>query len=363
MDTSDPDIHFDEKGICDHCRRYDRLKAERPFYSPEGFERIIEKIRKRGKSCSYDCAAGISGGTDSSYMLHKLKDSGLRVLAVHYDSGWNSEEAIHNVKTLTEKMKIDLYRFAVDFEEFRALQVAYLKAGVVDLDVPTDHALHGGLYKAAADNNVPFILTGHNMETEIVMPRSWVADKLDSRNVLDIYRKFGNGPELKTFPLQTMWTKFRNYNLRRIEMIFILNYLKYNKQEAGEELKNRYGWEPVRVKHGESIWTRFYQCHILPTRFNIDKRRAHFSNLILSGVMKRDDALAELEQVIYKDKFDEDKKLVLERYRITENEFEMYMKAPVHKHSDFETEKKLKELYSGIRNLLPRGVLNASTRH
>lgn len=363
MDTSDPDIQFDSTGICSHCKEYEKLKKNRLIKLQTNFDDLVVKIKKRGKSHPYDCAAGISGGTDSSYMLHQLKNSGLRVLAVHYDSGWNTEEAVHNVKALTEKMGIDLYRFSVDWEEFKALQIAYLKAGVIDLDVPTDHALHGGLYKAAADNNVPFILTGHNMETECVMPQSWVTDKLDSSNLMDIYKQYGSGLKLKTFPLQTLFTKFSNYNIRKIEMIFVLNFVKYNKKEAGEMLKKLYGWEPVRVKHGESIWTRFFQCHILPNRFGVDKRRAHFSNLILSNVMSRDEALGELTLPIYKDNFEQDKQMILNRYEITESDFEKYMTQEIKQHSDFKTEKGLKNAYAKIRNILPNGMLNISTRH
>ena len=364
MDTSDPDIQFDSNGVCNYCSYYRILKKDRKIYDISNFDNLIFKIKKRGKSHPYDCVAGISGGTDSSYMLHTLKSLGLRVLAVHYDSGWNTEEAVYNVKVLTEKMGIDLYRFSVDWEEFKSIQIAYLKAGVIDLDVPTDHCLHGSLYKAAADKNVPFILTGHNLETECIMPPSWVADKLDSSNLLDIYHQYGNGTPLKTFPLQTLSTKFCNYNIRKIEMIFMLNYLKYNKQDAAELLKKEYGWEPVRVKHGESIWTRFYQCYILPKRFGVDKRRAHFSNQILSDVITREEALNELKMPAYKDDFETDKEVILRRYEITETEFEKFMTQPIRKHSEFKTEKAIKDIYAKVRKLIPfNSLLNISTRH
>jgi N-acetyl sugar amidotransferase len=364
MDTSDPDIQFDDNGICNHCNHYENLKKNRISQVTENLNELIQRIKKRGRGYNYDCVAGISGGTDSSYMLHQLKNSGLRVLAVHYDSGWNSEEAVNNIKVLTEKMGLDLYKFSVDWEEFRALQIAYLKAGVIDLDVPTDHALHGGLYKAAADNNVPFIFTGHNMATECVMPPSWVTDKLDSSNLLDIYQQFGNGVKLKTFPLQTLGTKFYNYNILKIEMIFMLNYIPYNKREAAEILQKKYNWAPVRVKHGESIWTRFFQCYILPQRFGVDKRRAHFSNLILSDVMTREEALAELQLPVYKDNFASDKTTILSRYGISETEFDKFMTQPVRQHSNFKTEKMIKNVYAKVKNILPfKGVLNTSTRH
>jgi N-acetyl sugar amidotransferase len=361
MDTSDPDIQFDEENTCNHCSSYDALRNNRYKRSNSKFEAIIERIKKRGKPYPYDCIVAFSGGTDSSYMLHKLKDSGLRVLAVHYNSGWNSEEANHNVHSMTEKIGVDLYEYTVDFEEFRALQIAYLKAGVVDMDVPTDHALYGSLYQAAIDKNVPFILTGHNFETESVMPDSWVTDKLDSNNLLDIYKQFGDGTPLKTFPIQTLWRKFINYNVKRIEMIFILNYLDYNKEEASEEMKEIYGWERVRVKHGESIWTRFYQCHILPEKFGVDKRRAHFSNLIISGVISRDEALIELETSPYKDNLEADMKYIFEKYRIDADAFQEWMQQPNRLHSNFKNEKWVKNMYARVRKLIP--ALKISTRH
>ena len=363
MDTSDEDIEFDENGVCHHCRNYTYLKSQRYANSADSFAKILERIKLRGQSHPYDCIIALSGGTDSSYLIHRLKDFGLRVLAVHYDSGWNSEEAIINVKTLTDRMKVDLYAYTVDWEEFKALQIAYLKAGVIDLDVPTDHALHGSLYKAAVDKNVPFILTGHNYETECVMPKQWVTDKLDSRNLMDIYKQYGSKVKLKTFPLQTLKTKFVNYNVKKIEMIFVLNYLKYDKEEASKELQELYGWKPVRVKHGESIWTRFYQCYILPERFGVDKRKAHFSNLILSGVMNRAEALEALKTPTYKDNLEADKKFILDRYGISEMEFNAWMKQPIRKHSEFKSESGIKKTYQTIRRMLPVKFLKASTKH
>lgn len=362
MDTSDPNIVFNEEGVCHHCLNYSKLRTETPKYNYDQFDALVARMKKRGKKYPYDCVVGISGGTDSSYLLHQLKNAGLRVLAMHYDSGWNTEEAVHNVKVLTQKMDLDLYTFKVDWEEFKAIQMAYLRSGVVDLDVPTDHALHGALYKSAVDKKAPFILTGHNMSTESIMPDTWVHDKLDSKNLMDIYKKHGNVVKLKTFPLQTLKTKFLNYNIRKIEMIFMLNYMPYNKTEAAAILQKEYNWEPVRVKHGESIWTRFYQCHILPTRFGIDKRKAHFSNLILSGVVTRDEALKELDKPIYLDDLENDKKVIFNRFGISEAEFNKLMNVTKRTQSDFKTEKALKETYAKIRKMIP-GLLKVSTRH
>ena len=361
MDTTDPDIVFDNQNICNHCHQYLKLRNINYLNSTAKFDGIISYIRKRGKSYSYDCIVAFSGGTDSSFMLHKLKDCGLRVLAVHYNSGWNSEEATFNIRTMTAKIGVDLYEYTVDFNEFRALQIAYLKAGVVDMDVPTDHALHGSLYQVAIEKKVPIILTGHNFETESVMPLSWVTDKLDSRNLRDIYKQFGEGTTLKKFPIQTLWRKFYQYNVKRIEMIFILNYLDYNKELAALEMKKLYDWERVKVKHGESIWTRFYQCYILPKKFGIDKRRAHFSNLILSGVINRDEALKELELPLYKNDFNKDKELIFEKYKIHYLDFEKWMNQPNRKHADFKNEKWLKESYALLKKIIP--WFKISTRH
>lgn len=199
---------------------------------------------------------------------------------------------------------------------------------------------------------------------ESVMPETWVTDKLDSRNLRDIHRKFGNRRRLKSFPLQTPWTKFLNYNLRRIELIFVLNYFEYDKEKASQLLQQEYGWAPVRVKHGESVWTRFYQCYILPERHKIDKRKAHYSNLILSQGMTREAAIEELEQPIYKDDFESDRQLIMERYRITEKALAGYMNGPVRPHSEFRSEQSLKRLYNRLRNFpLLKALLRISTRH
>ena len=361
MDTTDPDIQFDHQNICNHCHQYNVLRNKRYLNSTEKFDGIISKIRKRGKKHRYDCIVAFSGGTDSSYMLHKLKDCGLRVLAVHYNSGWNSNEATHNIRSMSEKIGVDLYEYTVDFNEFRSLQIAYLKAGVVDMDVPTDHALHGSLYQVAVEKNIPFILTGHNFETESIMPKSWVTDKLDSSNLLDIFKQFGDGSSLKSFPIQTLWRKFYQYNVKRIEMIFILNYLNYDKEKASEEMNKLYNWERVKVKHGESIWTRFYQCYILPEKFGIDKRRAHFSNLILSGVIEREDVLKELTSPPYKNNLEEDMNLIFDKYKINKSEFEEWMKQPIRKHADFKNEKWIKEWYANIKKIIP--WFKTSTRH
>ena len=364
MDTSDPDISFDEQGFCNHCNSYRELKSTYPENVSAFYKATIDRIKKRGRKYSYDCLLGVSGGTDSSYLLHQLKNSGLRILAVHYDSGWNTPEAVHNVKVLTEKMNIDLYTCSVDWEEFKALQLAYFKAGVVDLEVPTDHALVGWLYKIAIEKKIPFILTGTNLQTESITPKSWVFNKLDSRNILDIYRKFGAGTPLKTFPILSPFKKFQIYNIHRIERVFILNYVSYNKEKASEVLKETYAWEPVRVKHGESIWTRFYQCYILPVRYGVDKRKAHYSNLIMSGVLDRKEAVRLLEKPIYHDNFEEDRATVVKRFGVGNDEFDSYFKGEIRSHDRFKSEEHWKSLYYIFRKTLSlKQLLRISTRH
>jgi len=364
MDTTDPDIVFTNDGICNHCFEYETLIGNDEKYSEDEYNRIIKKIKKRGKGHPYDCIAAISGGIDSSYMVHRLKSAGLRVLAVHFDGGWNTEEAIHNVKSLVETIGIDLYTYYVDWEEFKALQLAYLNAGVIDIDVPTDHTFFAALYEVADMKNVPFIITGHNLKTESLMPKAWICDKLDARNIRDIYKKFGNGLKLKTLPILSFRKKILYYNIKKIEMIFILNTLKYNKLEAAQNLKDTYGWLPVKVKHGESIWTRFYQCYILPTRFNIDKRKAHYSNLILSGLMSRENALIEMQKPIYPYNFEDDKKYILDKFRLTETDLNMYMTQKKRSVNEFKTDTSMKNIYTMLRKLIFfKGLLNASTRH
>ncbi|MFM6923862.1 MAG: N-acetyl sugar amidotransferase, partial [Ferruginibacter sp.] len=286
MDTiADPDIQFDEQGICNYY--YEYLQKEKWFVpakdeAPVKLDAIVQQIKEAGAGKKYDCITGISGGVDSTYLCLKAKELGLRPLIVHFDNGWNSELAVRNIEQIIAKLGFDLYTLVVDWNEFKDLQLAYLKASVVDIEALTDHAIAGTLYKIAAENNIKYILSGYNIVTEAVLPSYWVFNKSDNVNIRDIHKKYGSRP-LKTYPLFGM--KERKYfaGVKGIESINLLNYLPYNKAAVKEIITRELGWRDYGGKHYESVFTRFYQGYILPVKFGIDKRKAHLSNLIFSG--------------------------------------------------------------------------------
>lgn len=352
MDTSDEGIHFNENGICNHCEAFAKRSKRKTESKEAAFQKLISEIKASNPKGKYHCLAAVSGGTDSSYMMHKLKQEGLNVLAVHVDAGWNAPEANINLQSIVENIGVDYFHYKIDWPAFRALQLSYIRAGVVDLELPTDHVLFGALYDAAQKHNIKYILTGQNSATEFFMPKAWVFDKNDAINLMDIYHQFGDKTSLKNLPLLTSWNKFKYYNLKKIKLVFLLEHLDYNKQNAEQELATAYGWKPYKTKHGESIWTRFYQCHILPTRFGIDKRKAHYSNLIASKQMTKAQAQEWMKGPLYTNDLEADKQFILKRFEIEEAEFDKYLTGPIRKHEDFKTEKKAKAIYHKLKQIL-----------
>ncbi len=352
LDVSDSFITFDDKGVCNYCNEY--RKKEKEFIREKEskvYDSFISRIKKSRKQSEYDCIIGISGGLDSSWLLYLAKQSGLNPLAVHYDCGWNTENAVNNIEKLVNQLKVDLYTYVVNWEEFRDVQLAYLKAGVVDLEIPTDHSFMASLYKTAAKFKVKYILTGHNFVTEGIMPRSWVYNKGDAVNLMDIHRRFGKIKRLESFPVINLINKFYYYNVKRIENVHLLNYADYVKSTASKILAEQFDWKQHPVKHGESIWTRFYQCYILPARFGIDKRRAHLSTLICSGQITREEALNELLMPVYDPHlFHSDKEFVQKKFGITDHEMDQYMLLSNAKHEDYKTDLIIKQAYNAIRN-------------
>ena len=355
MDGSDSEIKLDEKGICNNCRDYEENVKKKVFKGEEGqrrFNEIITKIREDGNDKKYDCVIGVSGGVDSTYVMYLAKKKGLRPLAVHLDNGWDTKTAVKNVGRSIRKLDIDLYTYVIDWEEFKDFQLAYFKASVVDIEAITDHAIKAALYKAAGERGIKYILSGVNFETEGVIPRSWRHNKNDYANIRDIHNKFGKIKE-KTFPFLTLkdWIKYRL--LKGIKYIEILNYIPYNKEETKSILKKELGWEDYSGKHGESMFTYFYQAYILPKKFNIDKRRAHLSSLIRSGQISREKALEKMKEPLYtSENLKKDKEYVLRKLGFSEEEFEQLMKLPIKSHYDYKSNEKflksLRTIYNKI---------------
>ena len=333
MDTSDPEITFDGQGICRHCHAYDRVVSACVVRGAEGraqLDAIAARIKDEGKRKRYDCVIGLSGGVDSSYVAYLVKQLGLRPLAVHLDNGWNSETAVRNIENLVKKLGLDLYTHVLDWEEFRRLQVAFLRASTPDSEIPTDHAIVAALYRTARRHRIGWLIEGANVVTESMIPRIWSHGHFDWRYIRSVNRA-GGGGSLATYPHLTAFdfgVRFRMQNLQRLQ---ILHYVDYKKQDALDVLKRELGWVPYGKKHYESIYTRFYQGYVLPKKFGVDKRRAHLSSLICSHQISREEALRELERPPYDpQQLAEDRTYVLKKLGFSIDEFERLMKmAPV----------------------------------
>jgi N-acetyl sugar amidotransferase len=304
MDTSDSNITFDARGWCDYCNNYYRNILPNWHTDEVGarhLEKEVEEIKRAGKGRDYDCVIGLSGGVDSSYVTYLAKEKlGLRPLLLHVDAGWNSQQAVNNIEALVDGLGLDLHTEVVDWLEMRDLQLAFFKAQVPHLDTPQDHAFFAGLYNFAAKHGVKYILTGANYSTECVRePLEWHYHASDLRQLRDIHRRFGSRP-LKSFPLADIFTYKLYYRyLKGVRVVKPLNYVPYIKEEAMQMLVDRFGWQRYAHKHYESRFTRFYEGYWLPTKFGYDKRRAHFSSLILTGQMTRDEALQKIAQPAY----------------------------------------------------------------
>jgi N-acetyl sugar amidotransferase len=304
MDTSDSNISFDGRGRCDYCNNYyDNILPD--WHPDERGEReimeVAEKIRKDGKDRDHDCVIGVSGGVDSSYLVVLAKEKlGLRPLIFHVDAGWNSQQSVNNIEKLVDGLGLDLHTEVINWLEMKDLQLSFFKAQVPHLDTPQDHAFFAALYNFAAQHGVKYILTGANYSTECVRePLEWHYHASDLLQLKDIHRRFGTR-ELKTFPLIDIFTYKLYYRfVKNIRVVKPLNYFRYIKEEAMQELADRFGWQKYAHKHYESRFTRFYEGYWLPKKFGFDKRRAHFSSLILTGQMSRDEALQKIAQPAY----------------------------------------------------------------
>jgi len=352
MDTTDPDIVFDSAGVCSHCLHYD-AQSERFVISGAEGERllaaIVARVKNDGKRNPYDCIMGVSGGVDSTYSVYLARQMGLRPLAVHLDNGWDSELAVKNIERVLEKLNVDLRTVVLDWDEFRDLQVAFLKASTPDSEIPTDHAIISVMFSHARMYGLRHVITGFNVRTESHMPRAWSAGHSDWRYIRTVQKRFGTR-KLRTYPHTPFPTLLR---LRwRQEWTHILNYVNYNKQSAKAILASDLGWVDYGGKHHESIYTRFYQGYILLRKFGFDKRKAHFSSLICSGQMTRDQALAALENPPYPVELQEaDRAYVLKKLQLTEREFQEIMEKPRLRYADYPSMDRFFKgrLYRGVR--------------
>jgi N-acetyl sugar amidotransferase len=347
MDTSDSRITFDADGHCDHVIDY--YNSVLPRWHPDergakDLQGIIETIKNDGRKRGFDCILGLSGGVDSSYMLHlAVKEFGLRPLVFHVDGGWNSELAVHNIHVLVDKLGLDLFTEVINWGEMRDFQLAWFKAGVPHLDIPQDHAFIATLYRFADQHNIKYILNGGNISTECVRnPMEFFYYGTDMIHIRDIIKRFSS-VEMKSYPFSSILRhKVYLRYIQRIKVVRPLNYRPYIKADAVQLLEREYGWKPYPQKHFESRFTKFYESYWLPERFGFDPRRVQFSSLILTGQMTRDEALKHLERPAYDPAtISQDIEYVATKLRIGTDELTHYFKMPKKFYWDYMNQERL----------------------
>jgi N-acetyl sugar amidotransferase len=302
MDTSDPNIVFDERGRCDYCNNYASMIFPNWHEDKKGevlLKQLTEKISQDGKGKDFDCIVGLSGGLDSSYVAYVVKERmGLRPLLFHVDAGWNTDQAVGNIEKLVDGLGLDLYTEVINWEEMKDLQLAFLRSQIPDQDLPQDAAFFSSLYKFARKYNIKYIVTGSNFSTECCRePEEWGGYLgIDKLLFKDIHSHFGKRP-LQSFPLVDILTSKIFYQcIIGMTVAMPLNMVRFIKKDAEDELERRFGWQRFQHKHHESRFTRFYEDYWLPRKFGFEKRRAHFSSLILTGQMTREQALERISQ-------------------------------------------------------------------
>lgn len=337
MDTTDPDIAFDAAGVCNHCHDYDRLVATAVAGGAEGERQlaaIVEQIKRDGAGKKYDCVIGVSGGVDSTYVAYKVKQLGLRPLAVHLDNGWNSEIAVSNISMALQKLGIDLHTHVIDWEEFKDIQLAFLRSGVPDCEIPSDHAIMALMISQARRLGLRHVITGCNIRTETHLPAAWSQGHGDWRYISAVHQQFGSG-RIRTFPHMD-FVGFATGNRLRVTLTNLLDFVDYSKREVLPILKRELGWKDYGGKHFESVYTRWYQGYFLPTRFGYDKRKTHVSSRLCSGEFTRTEALAELQGEAYPKVMQvEDCTYVKKKFGLSDAQFKAIMEAPRRTYADF----------------------------
>lgn len=358
MDTTDPEITFDEQGRCNNCTTYLEKAAVRLIHDDkrdEELQKLVATIKAKGKGKEYDCIIGVSGGTDSTYVAYKVKELGLRPLAIHLDNGWNSELAVNNIEKTLTKLDIPLFTHVMDWHEFKDIQLSFLKASTSDLEIPTDHAINALLFRQAAKFGVEYIISGSNFNDEGVFPESWAYGHLDWKYVGGIHKRFGSVP-IKSFPYLPLTKLYYYLFVKRIKTVSILNYMHFEKTQARKLLTEKLDWVDYGGKHNESLYTKFVQEYILPKKFNIDVRKPYYSGPVLRGQITRDHALEMLQAPIADAKSLQDQKdYVLKKLELSEEAFEKIMNLPVKRHynypSNYNLFLKLRKIINKARKL------------
>ena len=294
MDTTDSEITFDRHGRCKYCTAAEETLRNKDFILKDSDDKLQDLIREMklnpGKE-GFHGIIGVSGGADSSYLVHALNESGLKLLAVHVDSGWNSIEAVRNIHRLVSTLDLELETSIIDWDEMKDLQLSYLRSGVINQDVPQDHVIFSSLFKIAKVLKIKYIISGSNLATESILPKTWGQDAMDGLQLKAIHRRFGQ-KKLNSYPITFLSNFYYHIYLKKdIKFVSPLNLMEYSKLHAIEVLQKEYSWEDYGGKHKESRFTDFFQEIYLKDRFGIEKKRAHLSSLIVNGELSRIEAM------------------------------------------------------------------------
>ena len=349
MDTSDPNIVFNESGQCDYCTNFiSNIKPswDRLISNPTNLEEMAKKIRANNEGRDFDCIIGLSGGLDSSYVAYIAKEKmGLRPLLFHVDAGWNTDQAVGNTEKLVDGLGLDLYTEVVNWEAVKRMQVAFLRAGIPDQDLVQDAAFFSGLYKFARKHNIKHIITGSNFSTECCRePEEWGGYLgIDKRLFTDIWDKHGDGKSIKDFPLVDILVyKLWYQKILGMKLHHPLNLVQFVKKDAEDELEQHFGWKRFQHKHHESRFTRFYEDYWMPLRFGYLKRRAHFSSLIMTEQMTRDEALVriskpEMDEYFLQQEFE----YIAHKLDLSTSELQDIFEQPKKTYRDFKNKRRL----------------------
>lgn len=360
MDTTDSLISFDADGVCNHCRMFDaevapRLRRVHTAQGEAALSALLEKIKTAGAHRDHDCVVGLSGGLDSTYTAYQAKRLGLRPLAVHFDSGWNSEVAVRNIERIVRSLELDLITVVADWNEMRDLQLAFFKASVPNCDIPQDHGIAAAVLQTARRHRIACVLSGGNLTTESVLPTAWGHSMADRRHMRALHRRFGSRP-LRRLPTLGMLQRYLVYpKIHGIWMLRLLDYVPYNKGEAKAAMEQALGWQDYGGKHFESTFTRFFQAQYLPTKFGIDKRKAHYSSLILAGEMSRVDALRQLDAPPDdSDTAQREKEFVAKKLGLSVDDFDRILGSAPRAHADYPSSVALFRVWRMVGRVLGR---------
>jgi N-acetyl sugar amidotransferase len=356
MDDTAPGIQFDDNGVCDYCRVFEHMEAQFPM-GEQGdvmLAEIADKIKLAGKGKKYDCIAGTSGGTDSTYTLWYLKKLGLRPLAVHFDNGWDSEIAVSNIQKSTQILDIDLYTYVVNWEEFRDLQLSLLKASVPEVEMPTDIGIRKVLYKVASEYSIKYVISGNAFRAEGLVPHGWGIK--DAKYIKAIHKMFGS-VSLKTFPNFTL-VDYSYYNfVRRVKIVRILNYLDYSKEEAKKIISRDLEWQDYGGHHHESVYTKLFQSYLAPLKFKMDRRKVSLSAAVRLGRITRKQALQDVKQYPYPSELEleDDLQYIGKKFGMGGNEFKELLERPVKRYEDYPNNIRLIRILQSLVDRVRRG--------